>query len=106
MKYLCNVCDWEYEEATGVPSQGIAQTVSFSSSKFAQFLEGIENGKEQLWQEAKKVLGAHRGEVPVCIFFEKTSEIKCTNKDLWCDGTEDLKTELEHLFGADCIKYK
>jgi rubredoxin-NAD+ reductase len=29
MKYLCNVCDWEYDEATGVPEQGIAPGTKF-----------------------------------------------------------------------------
>ncbi len=29
MKYLCNVCDWEYDEATGAPGQGIAPGTKF-----------------------------------------------------------------------------
>lgn len=29
MRYLCNVCDWEYDEATGIPSQGIEPGTKF-----------------------------------------------------------------------------
>ena len=66
----------------------------------------IKTGCEGKWSEAKKVLAAHHGETPVCIFFEKTSEIKCTNRELWCDGSSELDAALRALFGEDCVKYK
>jgi len=66
----------------------------------------IESGKESLWNDAKRILNTHRGDVPVCIFFEKTSEIKCTNRELWCDGSEALQAAMENLLGTACVKYK
>ncbi len=66
----------------------------------------IRVGNETRWNEAKRILSTHRGEVPVCIFFEKTSEIKCTNRELWCDASPTLNQALSALFGEECIKYK
>jgi DNA polymerase-3 subunit alpha len=66
----------------------------------------LQTGCESKWQEAKRILTAHSGEIPVCIFFEKTSEIKCTNRELWCDGSEALNAKLCALFGETCVKYK
>lgn len=29
MKYVCNVCGWEYDESTGAPDNGIAPGTKF-----------------------------------------------------------------------------
>ena len=29
MKYTCDVCGWEYDEATGLPDEGIAPGTKF-----------------------------------------------------------------------------
>lgn len=29
MKYVCDVCGWEYDEAEGCPDQGIAPGIKF-----------------------------------------------------------------------------
>lgn len=30
MKYVCDVCGWEYDEAVGIPEQGIAPGTKFA----------------------------------------------------------------------------
>ena len=46
-KYVCSVCGWEYDEATGDPAHGIAPGTSFSDlpDDFACPLCGV--GKDQ-----------------------------------------------------------
>lgn len=66
----------------------------------------LKTGNESAWSAVKKVIAAHSGETPVCIFFEKTSEIKCTSRELWCDASDALTQELSALLGEDCVKYK
>lgn len=46
MKYVCNVCGWEYDEAAGLPEQGIEAGTAFENlpDDFACPLCGV--GKE------------------------------------------------------------
>ena len=66
----------------------------------------LEKGKEDLWQEVKRKIEAFPGNVPVCIFFENTGQIKHVNKNLYCSGEEKLTQALGILLGKDCVKMK
>ena len=51
MKYVCDVCGWEYDEAAGLPDQGIAP-----GTPFAELPEDFECplcsvGKDQFSQQ-------------------------------------------------------
>jgi len=51
MKYVCDICGWEYDEAAGLPEQGIAP-----GTPFAELPEDFECplcsvGKDQFSQQ-------------------------------------------------------
>lgn len=51
MKYVCNVCGWTYDEAEGLPDEGIAPGTKFEDlpSEFACPLCGV--GKDEFTAE-------------------------------------------------------
>lgn len=59
--------------------------------------------RDALVGEVRAVLAAHRGAMPVWMFFEQSGKwIEC-KPDLWVDGSEELLSDLERLLGAGAV---
>ena len=66
----------------------------------------LERGKENLWDEAKGVLAANRGETPVKVYFEQTNQVRSVSRDLFCTVNDALMADLIKIFGKNCVKVK
>ena len=66
----------------------------------------LERGKEGLWDEAKGVLTAHRGETPVKVYFEQSNQVRSVSRDLFCTVNDALLADLIKIFGKNCVKVK
>ena len=66
----------------------------------------LERGKEGLWDEAKGVLTAHRGETPVKVYFEQLNQVRSVSRDLFCTVNDALLADLIKIFGKNCVKVK
>ena len=66
----------------------------------------LERGKENLWDEAKGVLAANRGETPVKVYFEQTNQVRSVSRDLFCTVNDALLADLIKIFGKNCVKVK
>ena len=64
----------------------------------------LERGKEGLWDEAKGVLTAHRGETPVKVYFEQLNQVRSVSRDLFCTVNDALLADLIKIFGKNCVK--
>ena len=66
----------------------------------------LERGKENLWDEAKGVLAANRGETPVKVYFEQANQVRSVSRDLFCTVNDALMADLIKIFGKNCVKVK
>ena len=66
MKYICDVCGWEYDEAVGDPEHGIAPGTSFDAlpEDFACPLCGV--GKDQFSAEGLQKSAGGRSGAFIC----------------------------------------
>lgn len=66
----------------------------------------LEPGKESLWDTAKSVLAAHKGQTPVKVYFEQAKEVKNVSRELYCTLNDALTADLINILGKNCVKVK
>jgi len=66
----------------------------------------FELGKDYLLERIKSVLGAHKGDTPVCIFIEETAQKAIASKELWVSESDALLQELSAILGEKNIVLK
>ena len=51
------------------------------------------------------LMGEHRGDVPVVIYLEGREKGMKAARNLWVDGSDELKNKLEQVLGAENVKF-
>ncbi len=51
------------------------------------------------------LMGEHRGNIPVVIYFEGVDKGMKAARNLWVDGSDELKNKLEQVLGTDNVKF-
>lgn len=51
------------------------------------------------------LMGEHRGDIPVVIYLEGREKGMKAARNLWVDGSDELRNKLEQILGADNVKF-
>ncbi len=68
------------------------------------YLKITREHPQDIDERISQLLKEYKGQIPVCLYMEKTGQRLMADKGLWIEAKDELMEKLNKLLGADCVK--